>query len=633
MNLLDKINEYIYTEMKTKTLAFKKIEKLVTFIKENNLPFNIDICVKLFEENSFFNDLVGQEIKKIPSEQPIFSVIYDSYCLINNIETDDLIYEEDIDIVSSSFQQYMNEITSYPLLTKEEEKLLGMKIKSGDEQAKTTFIKHNLRLVVFVAKKYAFTKVDIMDLIQDGNIGLIKAVNKFDWNKGYKFSTYATWWIKQTITRGIANKSRVIRIPVYYNENMMLYQKFLSDFTQINGRMPTEEEIVKYSKLTIKDINTLKRYNYDIVSFNQRLTSDSEDELGDFIIDNNDDLDEIIINKDLQNQLRKFLKDINLNEKEMKIISLRYGLWDGKIYTLDQIASFYGVTKERIRQLESKILRKMRTHKLVNNLASFTDNETRSKQNIVLFKEGYAKNNLNFNKKQLDKSLSLSEFLNIDSPQHLNNVLEKLFPEELILLSKRYASDSLKQNSWTDEEANIYLKYLIPYLKRLAKNPNYKRKTIPIWLKINYQNNLSLTSILNKDMASIRLMLTKLYPEELSLVIKRYGHNLCNLNEIGFSLSERYVFFKYVIPTMKDLLNNPNLIREKPPWLLGETLLDQVLYLKLANKSLAEIASILNISLENVANIFQKHYQQCLEFFEGSKLNPEITYQPKLSRK
>lgn len=256
-------------------------------------------------------------------------------------------------------RMYLKEIGKVPLLTGAEERELAIRMEQGDEEAKKKLCESNLRLVVSIAKRYLNRGLSFLDLIQEGNLGLIKAVDKFDYTKGYKFSTYATWWIRQAITRSIADQARTIRIPVHMVETINKLIRISRQLLQELGREPTSEEIAKEMGITVEKVREIKKISQDPVSLETPIGEEEDSHLGDFIPD--DDVPapvEAAAYSMLKEQLMEVLD--TLSDREKKVLMLRFGLEDGRPRTLEEVGKEFNVTRERIRQIEAKALRKLR---------------------------------------------------------------------------------------------------------------------------------------------------------------------------------------------------------------------------------------------------------------------------------
>lgn len=264
-----------------------------------------------------------------------------------------------------SVRMYLREIGKIPLLSQEEELDLAQKAMKGDKRAKDKLAEANMRLVVSIAKRYGGRGLDFLDLIQEGNTGLLRAVEKFDPDKGFKFSTYATWWIRQAITRAIADQARTIRIPVHMVETINKVLRTTRRLTQELNREPTNEEIANAMGMDVEKIEYVMRIKQDIASLDASVSRDGDDEesvLGDFVEDSErDSPEDATANQILKEQIAEILT--TLSEREQKIIRLRFGIGGGRSHTLEEVGNEFSVTRERIRQIEAKALSKLRKHK------------------------------------------------------------------------------------------------------------------------------------------------------------------------------------------------------------------------------------------------------------------------------
>ena len=271
---------------------------------------------------------------------------------------DDATLTKDLTI-NDPVRMYLKEIGQIKLLTMDEELALADRILQGDPEAKTILAEANLRLVVSIAKRYVGRGMLFLDLIQEGNIGLMKAVDKFDVTKGYKFSTYATWWIRQAITRAIADQARTIRVPVHMVETINKLARIQRQLTLELNREPSEEELAKKMGMSVDKIREIYKISQEPVSLETPIGEEDDSHLGDFIKDeNNMSPEEYATNEMLKDEISEVL--LTLTEREEKVIRLRFGLEDGKSRTLEEVGQMFGVTRERIRQIEAKALRKLR---------------------------------------------------------------------------------------------------------------------------------------------------------------------------------------------------------------------------------------------------------------------------------
>ena len=288
-----------------------------------------------------------------------------------DMENIDLSVPEGISI-EDPVRMYLKEIGKVPLLTAEEEIDLAKRMEQGDEEAKKRLAEANLRLVVSIAKRYVGRGMLFLDLIQEGNLGLIKAVEKFDYRKGYKFSTYATWWIRQAITRAIADQARTIRIPVHMVETINKEIRVSRQLLQELGREPTPEEIAEEMNISVDRVREILKISQEPVSLETPIGEEEDSHLGDFIQDDNVPATaDAAANTMLKEQLEEVLG--TLTEREQKVLRLRFGLGDGRARTLEEVGKEFNVTRERIRQIEAKALRKLRHPSRSRKLKDYLD--------------------------------------------------------------------------------------------------------------------------------------------------------------------------------------------------------------------------------------------------------------------
>ncbi|SFR63739.1 RNA polymerase sigma factor RpoD [Anaeromicropila populeti] len=327
-----------------------EVEKVNDFFKELNL--NVNQIDKIYEYLESHNIVVLNVADDDPDDDVLLQIEQeDDFSTFNDLASS---YMSDDPV-----KLYLKEIGNYPLLSMQEEIELARKIENGDEYAKQILAESNLRLVVSIAKRYVGRGLSFLDLIQEGNLGLIKAVDKFDYSKGYKFSTYATWWIRQAITRSIADQSRTIRIPVHMSEVINKTYRVSRTLLQELGREPTEQELADAMNLPIEKVREILKVSSDPISLDTPIGEEDDSHLGDFI------KDESIVGPEdaaaysvLQDQISKLLD--TLTEREQRVLILRFGLKDGRTRTLEEVGKEFNVTRERIRQIEAKALRKLR---------------------------------------------------------------------------------------------------------------------------------------------------------------------------------------------------------------------------------------------------------------------------------
>jgi RNA polymerase primary sigma factor len=340
----------------------KLTTKEITDVLED-LDFNVEQIDKLYEDFESFN-----------------IEIVDDYTMDEDLDTAlEFAAEEEVDVSittegmsSDPVKIYLKEIGRFPLLSAEEEIDLATRMAQGDSYARRRLSEANLRLVVSIAKKYVGRGMQFLDLIQEGNLGLIKAVEKFDYTKGYKFSTYATWWIRQAITRAIADQARTIRIPVHMVETITKVKKISSQLLHKNGHEPTADEIAKEINLPVERVREIIRIAQDPVSLETPIGEEEDSHLGDFIPDEDAPAPAEAASLTL---LKEQLSDVlgTLTDREEKVLRLRFGLTDGRQRTLEEVGREFNVTRERIRQIEAKALRKLRHPSRSKKLKDFLD--------------------------------------------------------------------------------------------------------------------------------------------------------------------------------------------------------------------------------------------------------------------
>lgn len=342
-----------------------KLDQRDIFSAIPDTPANIDVLDKLYGQ------LAEDDIEIVPATEPALENLSDEWAAEEEEETvaEDTSYIDDI--ADDSVRLYLREIGKIPLLTGEEELALAKRVVAGDKRAKDQMAEANMRLVVSIAKRYVGRGLDLLDLIQEGNTGLLRAVEKFDPDRGFKFSTYATWWIRQAITRAIADQARTIRIPVHMVETINKLLRTQRRLTQELNREPTNEEIAAAMDMDVDKVEHIMKIKQDISSLDASVRDDEEDSvLGDFIEDEETKTPtESASEQLLKEQVKQILG--TLTEREQKILKLRFGLEDGKSHTLEEVGQEFSVTRERIRQIEAKALAKLRKHKDTRKLHEY----------------------------------------------------------------------------------------------------------------------------------------------------------------------------------------------------------------------------------------------------------------------
>ena len=375
---MDELQQEQFTKALLGLVDLAKTKKNVLQYGEINDAFKgleltedkMDLVLEYLEKQKI--DIVNAEVGVDNAED----LILDNDDIILDDE-DEVEIIDDVDVLEGvstedPVRMYLKEIGNVPLLTTEQEVELAKRMEQGDEDAKKRLAEANLRLVVSIAKRYVGRGMLFLDLIQEGNLGLIKAVEKFDYRKGYKFSTYATWWIRQAITRAIADQARTIRIPVHMVETINKLIRVSRQLLQELGREPTPEEIAEEMKMPVERVREILKISQEPVSLETPIGEEEDSHLGDFIQDDN-----VPVPADaaaftlLKEQLIEVLG--TLTEREQKVLRLRFGLDDGRARTLEEVGKEFNVTRERIRQIEAKALRKLRHPSRSRKLKDYLD--------------------------------------------------------------------------------------------------------------------------------------------------------------------------------------------------------------------------------------------------------------------
>ena len=366
--------------------------------------------------------------------------------------------------MSDNFQDYKNKIGQYPVLSEEEEKNLAYKISQGDEEARNIFINSNLRLVISIAKSYKGRGIPLMDLIEEGNMGLMTAVDKYNIELGFRFSTYATWWISRSIKKAIYNDSRCIRLPVGVHKKIIACRKATNALQEKLKRDPTLEEIAKEVGMSVSSVDKLYEIAKETKSLNELVGTERKDELQEFIANESTDVKKDVEIASLHDVFEIILSKDRFKEREKEIIRLRFGL-DGKgPMSLEDIAKILGITRERVRQIEVKVITKIRQSNDIVSLSAYMPDPQQALENLKI-------KPVRRTCKRDEKIQSIYEIEKRCSKEELNNIIESLDQTDKDLIRLRYGSnlENPVTTNMTPEERNDFYNKVIPKIRRRAK--------------------------------------------------------------------------------------------------------------------------------------------------------------------
>ena len=471
LNLLKMVNLYILREE-----IILSQELIVELLKENeSFSKAISIIVNYVNETSTKN--TNKSIDEIFRLSCIaYYQLYEQDLLIRNYDEE---YENN-NFTDDGLTTYFNEIAKTKTLSKEEEVELFGHVLAGDDTAKEKFIESNLKLVVSIAKKYVYTGVPLEDLIQEGNLGLIKAVERFDISMGYKFSTYATWWIRQAIIRAVPYIGRNIRIPVHTYENLLKYRRIKNDIIDTTGKVPLPSELSGKLGVSITTIKNLQAIDADTISLYSPIGDDGDADLSDFIPLEEDTPEEKAIKSDLSNQVKSVLSRCNLSDKELDVIMLRNGLYGDEPLTLQAIGNKYGITREAIRSIELRSLKKIRRSECIKELIPYLNYPKSANENMKIANEKVEKYEM-CQKRYIDskdtsrgrKASNIYSYFSGYSELEIRTAVSKLPINEQEIVFLKYGNDFMAKgdnSKLTSSQVSKFYNKISPSLVKYMEN-------------------------------------------------------------------------------------------------------------------------------------------------------------------
>lgn len=534
-----KIDEDDYSKLVDAFIKKKKINnindlyKLTELFASVNRNLDIEICEGLIESNEKIKTIVSSFVKKNEAkikkgEFDNENIFIETYCINNKIEIND--EEEDLSdvvigdesIINDSVKQYLREIGRIKLLTKAEEIEYFKRLSNGEFDVKKDILEANLRLVVSIAKKYTKNGIDFLDLIQEGNIGLMKAIDKFDYTNGYKFSTYATRWIKQAIWRYVGDHSRTIRLPIHINEKLYKVKKIQRQILEKTGKEATIKELAKqtgFSMSKVKELLDLK----ECTSLDAKIKSKNESTLGDFVPSESEGIEELAIDKTLKENLEDILNE--LDEREKNVIILRFGLNGDDPQTLQQVGNVYNITRERIRRIEQKTLEKLKRKKKIKELSEYIGISPSSLTSAYCEANGEQteeyntiQKNVQIEEKSMMKDDNNTTIYQKDMPLDINGGVHLIGEGN----NRRYESKKQKLN----DRQNIC--YTNQNTKRKGDDGKMKEEKKPKTEEKNSKKCIYYRWFSEYSEEEIDKMIEKLPEKDLKILHKRYGGNLKN---------------------------------------------------------------------------------------------------------
>ena len=528
-NKQEVINNYIEFVSLEQNDVLNVLQKIIKFFRKYKIKINIDLLSNLVINNLNLNKLlemyVDENIEDIKNNKLMNQYLDDNliamieiYCDLNDIEMNKEIEYETTSNNKNSLSWYYQEIRKYPVLSREEEQEIFAKINAGDKEAYNYFIKCNLRLVVKYASKYSSYNIDFDDLIQEGNLGLMKAIDKFDPNKGYKFSTYANWWLRNYMKKYINNNVRAVRIPVSLIQKINNYKTVKAGLEQKLGYEVQISEIAEELGIDLKEVSKIELLMRSDTRLNDYANDDEkETELMDFIPSTDKSVEDAVINKIEMEDLIKLINELKINDRDKEIFCLRYGIKDGVLRKLEDIGMIYNLTRERVRQIEVSVLRKIRV---------LAPSRLQSKKN-----------------KKIEFSIDELVYRNlckIGPRNDMEKILEQLDTRELELLKLVFGRINIKDGGIPFEKEIEFYKNVLPKIKekynKLRQDEETKRKVIIL-------NEKKYDELLPVDIKKILDLLENQLPKELNSKLSYECKVILGfkLNNIGKMISDKSI--------------------------------------------------------------------------------------------
>ena len=501
---IEVVSKFINKNIKIKDSyddCLKEINKLIIFFNKLNVAYNLNFFIELIKTNSILSSILNiivQEKAKFINDDLLLSLI-EAYCILNDIKIKEVDYSySNNSQVNDSFRMYLNDIER-PILSEELEKVLLVEIKKGNKDARQLFIESNLRLVVSVAKKYTLSNLELLDLIQEGNIGLIKAVDRFDLSQNLRFSTYAVYWIKQAIVRALKNKSRSIRIPVYLQDSFSNFQNVYISLSEQLGRKPTYKEIAENMQISLFQAESLVKLisgEHNIISLDDHINNDDEhSDYNSLLIDPNTDIENDLETKEFKMDIINMLEQCGLSKKEIVVILFRYGFYDGEEKGFEEISNILKITHERARQLEAIAIKKISTSSYIDQFAVYMCNSKQASYNLEKARFFYYTNHDSSKKKiygnkKIEQQLSEVEntiysYFKDYSGEEMVLMLKMLPDDDRKILESRYGLDLSKPLTFDNFDANVskeFYERTLPLMNQILKD-NKRRSPKQLTLK------------------------------------------------------------------------------------------------------------------------------------------------------